>query len=166
LGLRFAARRRSELATTLYPLLLKPHGDDPPQPCAAPRSFRFRRRAAGTARGGLAARSRRSARVVLDELVEGFRLRVRVLQHPEEVLEEDHLAADDGAAGLSGAAGAVDEALEQRVAYELLGDEVPAARLADVDRVQALGHLVGAVERRARPALAGVGGRRRAGDAA
>jgi hypothetical protein len=117
-------------------------------------------------RGG----SRRSARVVLDELVEGLRLRVRVLQHPEEVLEEDDLAADHGAAGLGGAAGAVDEGLEQRVAHELLGDEVPAARLADVDRVQALGHLVrGAVERRA-PGVAAVvavlAGRRRPGDAA
>ena len=110
--------------------------------------------------------SQRSARVVLDELVEGLGLRVRVLEHPEEVLEEDDLAADDGAAGLGGAAGAVDEGLEQRVGHELLGDEVPAARPADVDRVQALGHLVrGAVERRA-PGAGVLAGRRRAGDAA
>ena len=117
--------------------------------------------------GGRAGGWRRSARVVLDELVEGLGLRVRVLEHPEEVLEEDDLAADDGAAGLGGAAGAVDEGLEQRVGHELLGDEVPAARPADVDRVQALGHLVrGAVERRAPGVAAGLAGRRRAGDAA
>ena len=126
----------------------------------------------GQAGQGAVARQR-SARVVLDELVEGLGLRVRVLEHPEEVLEEDDLAADDGAAGLGGAAGAVDEGLEQRVGHELLGDEVPAARPADVDRVQALGHLVrGAVERRA-PGVAAaatvvavLAGRRRAGDAA
>jgi hypothetical protein len=108
-----------------------------------------------------------SAGVVLDELVEGLRLRVGVLQHPQQVLEQDHLAADHGAAGLSAAAGAVDEGLEQRVAHEVLGDEVPAARPADVDRVQALGHLVCAVERRAAHVAAGaVGGRRGAGDVA
>jgi hypothetical protein len=108
-----------------------------------------------------------SAGVVLDELVEGLRLRVGVLQHPQQVLEKDHLAADHGAAGLSAAAGAVDEGLEQRVAHEVLVDEVPAPRLADVHRVHALGHLVRAVERRtARVAGAVLGGRRRAGDAA
>jgi hypothetical protein len=55
-----------------------------------------------------------SASVVVDQLVEGLRLRVGVLQHPEEVLEEDDLAADDGACCRSpgGAAGAVDEGLE------------------------------------------------------
>jgi hypothetical protein len=81
-----------------------------------------------------------------------------VLQHPEEVLEEDDLAADDdGTRGTPGAAGAVDEGLEQRVAHELLRDEVPAARPADVHRVQALGRLVRAVERRA-ARVAGGGG--------
>ena len=86
----------------------------------------------------------RSARVVVDELVERLRLRVRVLHEPQ-VLEQHDLAADDGARR---SAGAVDEGLEQRVAHQLLGDEVPAARPADVHRVQALGHLVRAVERR------------------
>ncbi|CAD6270396.1 unnamed protein product [Miscanthus lutarioriparius] len=91
----------------------------------------------------------RSARVVVDELVERLRLRVRVLHKPQ-VLEQHDLAADDGARR---SAGAVDEGLEQQVAHELLGDEVTVARLADVHRVQALGHLVRAVERRRAAAL-------------
>jgi|UniRef100_A0A804LVX9 hypothetical protein len=114
-----------------------------------------------------------SARVVLDELVEGLRRRVRVLQHPQQVLEQHDLAADDGTRRRcpgAAAADAVEEGLEQRVAHQLLGDEVPAARLADVHRVQALGHLVRAVERRAARGaavvLTGAGRRRRAGDAA
>ena len=62
--------------------------------------------------------------------------------------------------------------LEQQVAHELLGDEVTVARLADVHRVQALGHLVRAVERRRAAAAGDDGGavvddgRWRAGDAA
>jgi hypothetical protein len=91
---------------------------------------------------------RRSARVILDELGKRLRLRVGVLEHPEEVLEQHDLAADDGPAGAyAGAARAVDEVLEQGVADEVRGDEVAAARLADVDRVEARGQAVGAVER-------------------
>jgi hypothetical protein len=118
-----------------------------------------------------------AARVVVDELVEGLRLRVRVLQHPQQVLEQHDLAADHHGARRRSPAAAVHEGPEQRVAHELLGDQVPAPRLAHVHRVQALGHLVRAVERR-RPAAAGdgddgavvvvavAGRRRRARDAA
>jgi len=118
---------------------------------ASRRSFQLRRAGAPVwARGWFSLLStQQSARVVVDELVEGLRLRVGVLQHPQEVLEQHDLAADDDGAWSCRSAGAVDEGLEQRVAHEVLGDEVPAARLADVDRVQALGHLVRAVERRA-----------------
>ena len=112
---------------------------------------------------------RRSARVVLDELVERLRLRVGVLEHPEEVLEQHDLAADDGpacSADAGGAAGAVDEVLEQGVADEVRGDEVAAARLADVHRVEARGHAVGAVERRRpRASAAAEGEDGRGGDA-
>jgi hypothetical protein len=88
----------------------------------------------------------RSARVVLDELIERLRLGVGVLEHPEEVLEQHDLAADDGTAHAA-ASGAVDEVLEQRVADEFGGDEVAAARFTDVHRVEARRHAVGAVER-------------------
>ena len=44
----------------------------------------------------------RSARVVVDELVERLRLRVRVLHQPQ-VLEQHDFAADDGARRSAGA---------------------------------------------------------------
>ncbi|RRT31926.1 hypothetical protein B296_00058290 [Ensete ventricosum] len=73
--------------------------------------------------------------------------------HPPEVLEEYHLAVHHGPAG--GAvvpAGPLDEHAEQRVPDELGADEVPSARLADVDRLEPARYLV-PVERRRVPRL-------------
>ena len=93
----------------------------------------------------------RSTRVVLDELVQRLGRWGRGLQQPHEVVAQHHHPADFGDAGAvaaHAAARAVHEVLEQRVADEVGGDEVAAARLADVHRVEARGHAVGAVERR------------------
>lgn len=78
------------------------------------------------------------ASVELDELVERVWLGVSVLDHPEKVLEEHNLAPheSDGTA-VVGAAGALYEHLEQRVAGDVGADEVPPPRLADVDGVKA-----------------------------
>jgi len=154
-----------------------PWNDDdappPPETMVAPSSMM-----AWPAGRGPEALCVRSARVVVDELVERLRLRARVLQHPQQVLEQHDLADDDGArhspGGAGAAAGAVDEGLEQQVAHELLGDEVTVVRLADLHRVQALGHIHAVERRRAAVLVAGddgpivavVAGRWRAGDAA
>lgn len=85
------------------------------------------------------------AGVELDELVERFGLWIRIVEHPQEVLEEDDLAANDDGAVVAGA-GALDQGLEEGMAEHVRGDEVAAARLADVDGVEPGGDLVGAVE--------------------
>ncbi|KAG6538916.1 hypothetical protein ZIOFF_004068 [Zingiber officinale] len=75
------------------------------------------------------------ARIQLDELVDGLRRGVAVLEHPKEVLEQHHLAAyDDGGARVGG--GATGEDLEEAVLDKVGADEVPSAGLADVDGVE------------------------------
>lgn len=85
----------------------------------------------------------RSASVELDELVDGPGLGVGVLEHPQQVLEQHHLAghADGsrvvvvgGAVGPGG--GPLDELAEEGVAEDGGADEVAATGLADVDGVE------------------------------
>ncbi|KAG6534584.1 hypothetical protein ZIOFF_008487 [Zingiber officinale] len=76
-----------------------------------------------------------SAGIQFDELVDGLRRGVAVLEHPKEVLEQHHLAAyDDGGARVGG--GATGEDLEEAVLDKGAADEVPSAGLADVDGVE------------------------------
>ncbi|KAH0455183.1 hypothetical protein IEQ34_015215 [Dendrobium chrysotoxum] len=90
----------------------------------------------------------------MDELVERIRLRVGVLEHPQEVLEEHHFAADDGVtaagAGVGTAVRALNEVLEEWVVDEVAVHDIPPARFSDVYGMESGGHIV-AVERRSMP---------------
>lgn len=75
-----------------------------------------------------------SAGIQFDELVDGLRRGVAVLEHPKEVLEQHHLTAHDDGARVGG--GATGEDLEEAVLDEVGADEVTPAGLADVDGVE------------------------------
>lgn len=83
----------------------------------------------------------------MDELIEGIGLRVGVLEHPQEVLEEHHFAADDGVAA---AVGARNEVLEEWVVDEVAVDDITPARFSDVYGMESGGYIV-AVERSSMP---------------
>jgi len=76
-------------------------------------------------------------RVVLDQIIERLRLRIGILEHPEQVFEEHHLAADDGDGGVAIVAGPLHQFSEDRIVDDLGAEEVAAARLADVHGVKA-----------------------------
>lgn len=77
-----------------------------------------------------------SAGIKFDELVEGLRRGVAViLEHPEEVFEQHHLAVHDDGVGVVVRGALADQDLEERVVDETGADEVPPAGLADVDGV-------------------------------
>lgn len=72
--------------------------------------------------------------VELDELVQRVGLRVGVLQHPEQMFEEDDLAGDvDGV--VVGVAGPLHQLPEDRVVDDVGADEVAPSGFPDVDGV-------------------------------
>lgn len=83
-----------------------------------------------------------SAGIEFDELVEGLRRGVAVLEHPKKVLEQHHLAAHDDGAGVVVRGALADQDLEERVVDETGADEVPPAGLADVDGAETGGGIV------------------------
>ncbi|XP_078432912.1 uncharacterized protein LOC144704375 [Wolffia australiana] len=80
--------------------------------------------------------------VELDQFVEGLGLRVGVLDHPKEVVEEDDLAADHGGRGGRAVAAPLHQNAEERVVDEPRADQIPPPGLAHVDRVQPEGDLL------------------------
>jgi len=78
------------------------------------------------------------AGVEVDEFVERLGLWVGVVEHPEQVFEEDNLACDiDGVVLVVGVvAGPLHEFPEDGVVEDAGGDTVEAAGLADVDGVE------------------------------
>lgn len=78
-----------------------------------------------------------STSVKIDELVQRFRLGISIFKHPQQVFEQHYFAADgDGLVGV--ATGPLRQFPEQGVVDNVGADEVAAARLADVDRVEVL----------------------------
>lgn len=76
-----------------------------------------------------------SASVELNELVQGLRLRIGILEHPEQVFKQDDLAGDANGV-VAGVAGPLHELAEERVVDDLRSDKVPPPRLPDVYRVE------------------------------
>ncbi|URE49266.1 hypothetical protein MUK42_33595 [Musa troglodytarum] len=72
---------------------------------------------------------------------------VGVHEHPEEVLEQHHLAANHcaGAAAAVTVCVTLGDDLEERVVDHVGANEVPPSRLADVDQVEPVTLLVAAV---------------------
>lgn len=88
-----------------------------------------------------------SAGVVLHELVDRIGLQVGVHEHPEEVLEQHHLAANHcaGAAAAVTVCVTLGDDLEERVVDHVGANEVPPSRLTYVDQVEPVTLLVAAI---------------------
>ncbi|KZV35295.1 hypothetical protein F511_41137 [Dorcoceras hygrometricum] len=82
--------------------------------------------------------ARPSAGVELRQLAQRLRLRIGVFKHPEQVFEQDHLAADGDRVPVTFGAPPFDELSEQRVLHDVGGYEVAPPGLPDVDRVEVL----------------------------
>ncbi|CAI0387659.1 unnamed protein product [Linum tenue] len=80
----------------------------------------------------------KSAGVEIGELVDRFRQGIGVLEHPEQVLEQDDLAPHAYVVAAA-AVGALRQLPEQRVVHNVGAQEVPPPRFPDVDWPQVPG---------------------------
>lgn len=75
------------------------------------------------------------AKVAVNEIVEGVGLRVSILEHPEQVFEEDNLARDIDGSVIMGVAGPLRQLAEERVTDDVGADEVAPPRFTDIHRL-------------------------------